>query len=305
MAEKKNSISVYLLRFLILIQLGVIVFLLLKQDEQKTIIVKNIDTTEKDSLELAAKIREFKLVGEDLKKLKEELLAMGINKDSIGAEMDQMLEALWQAEIGGAITIGDLNAEIAQSKKLLVMKDLQIKRLKEQSDSLSFEAKLLNSEREFKVQKITDMVNDNRELSVKLNIASRLKAENIKIAALGKKDKVIEKELYKAKDFVKLSVGFNFEDNKVAKKSKKVILMFRLLEAGTVVIFNESNGGGFFKTVEKDEIPYTLKQVIEFDNSKQQVNFVYQKESEYLSGTYKVELYADGYLIGESQFQVK
>ncbi len=305
MAEKKNSIAVYILGFLIFIQLGVIVFLLVTQDDQKKVIIQNVDTSQKDSLEIATKIEEFRLVGEELKKLKAEMLAMGINKDSIGAELDEMLEALWQAEMGGAITIGDLNAKIAKSKQLLVFKDLQIKRLKEKSDSLSFEAKVLNSEREFKVQKISDILNDNRDLSVKLNIASRVKAENIKITGINKKEKVIEKEVYKTKDLTKINISFNLEENKVAKKNKKIIIMFRLIEAGAVVIFNETNGGGYFKTEEKEELPYTEKQVIEFDNTKQVVNFIYQKESDYLSGVYKVELYADGYIIGESEFQVK
>jgi FtsZ-binding cell division protein ZapB len=305
MSENKSSTTVYILSGTILIQFGIIAYLLFHKNDQKEIIVQNTETIQKDSLEISAKMTEFKIVGEDLKKLKEEMLAMGINKDSMGAEMDAVLESLWEVEMGGAITLADLNAKVSQAKKLLVLKDLQIKNLKEKSDSLSFEAKVLKSETEAKTQRVRDMLEDTKQLSEKVSIAARVKAENIIITGFSRKDKVINKEIVKAKELSKLKINFNLADNKVTKKNTKISLMFRLIKANSVVIFSETNGGGYFQSSDNGELPYTGKQEIEFDNTNQEISFVYKNEPEYHPGIYKIELYADGYSIGESHFKLK
>ncbi len=305
MAEKRNSTIVYILTGIIVVQFGIILYLLLQQSEKKEIVIQNTDTINRDSLELASKLAEFKLVGDDLKKLKEEMLAMGIDKDSLGAEMDAMLESLWEVEMGGAITLADINNKLAQAKKLLVMKDLQIKNLKEKSDSLSFAAKVLKSERETQTQRITDMLDDTKQLSAKLTIAAKVKLENLIITGISKKDKVIDKEVVKAKELSKLYITFNLAENKIKKKNSKIDIMFRLIKANSVVIFSETNGGGYFKTTENQELPYTGKQVVEFDNTNQEISFIYSNKPEFRPGIYKVELYADGYSIGESQFKLK
>ena len=305
MTENKNSKIIYILCSIILVQFGTIFYLLFDHNDKEGDIAQNTHTILKDSLEIVTRIEEFKLVGEDLKKLKAEMLASGITKDIVGAELDEMLEALWEVEMGGAITLDDLNAKIAKAKKLLVAKDLQIKKLREKSDSLSFEAKVLQSERVSQTQKLTDMLDDTKELSEKLTIASRVKAENIKITGISKKEKAIDKETYKAKDLTNMKISFNIMDNKIAKKNSSITFLFRILKVGSEVIFSETNGGGYFKTAENEELAYTGKQVVEFDNTNQEINFIYKNESGYNSGIYKIELYADGYSIGESQFKVK
>ena len=42
-----------------------------------------------------------------------------------------------------------------------------------------------------------------------------------------------------------------------------------------------------------------------FDNTRQKLSFLYDKGSEYASGTYKLEVYTDDYLMGGAQFVVK
>jgi hypothetical protein len=305
MTQKQNSRTIFILSSIIVIQFGVIVYLLLDHNGNKLTVAQNTHTILKDSIEIVTKIEEFKLVGEDLKKLKAQMLASGITKDSIGTELDAMLEALWQVEMGGAITLDELNTKIAQAKKLLVVKDLQIKRLKDRSDSLSFQAKVLKSEREAQTQQLTEMLDDTKELSEKLSVASRVKAENIKITGISKKDKTVDKEVYKSKDLTKINISFRLADNKITKVNTPITLLYRIIKVGSVVIFDEMNGGGYFKTVDNENIPYTGKQEIQFDNSQQEVSFIYKAESEYAPGIYKVELYADGYSIGESQFKTK
>jgi cell division protein ZapB len=50
---------------------------------------------------------------------------------------------------------------------------------------------------------------------------------------------------------------------------------------------------------------YTAAQEILFDNTGQKLIFTYDKGSEYTAGTYQVEIFTDGYLMGTTQFEVK
>lgn len=305
MTAKKNSITVYVLSCVIVIQLAIIINLLLREQKKTIVIVQNIEQINNDSIEIATKTEEFKLVGEELKKLKEQMLTMGMADDSIGSELDDLLEALWNVEMGGAIDIDALNSKIASAKKLLVIKDLQIKKLKEESDSLTFEEKLLKSAKAAQIDQISEMLNDTRKLSAKVLVAARVKAENIEVTGYTKKGKVINSDSFKPKALGKISISFNLQENKFTKINADLSLRLRIIERGPIVHFDASEGGGYFTSSDGLELAYTAKQSLPFDNTKQLVTFVYEYKKEYNSGIYKVELYAENYSIGEAQFKVK
>ena len=90
----------------------------------------------------------------------------------------------------------------------------------------------------------------------------------------------------------------------MAKKDTKELIL-RIIEPSGTVLFDLSSGGGSFTNAEGKTDFYTDKQNVMFDNSKQTITFLYSKGSEYEEGTYKVEVYAQGYLIGEGSFVVK
>ena len=50
---------------------------------------------------------------------------------------------------------------------------------------------------------------------------------------------------------------------------------------------------------------YTAAQEILFDNTGQKLTFLYEKGSEYTSGDYTVDIFTDGYLMGQVRFTVK
>jgi len=89
----------------------------------------------------------------------------------------------------------------------------------------------------------------------------------------------------------------------VARKDTKQIIM-RLIEPNGSVLYDAATGGGFFNVDGKD-LPYTDKRSVKFENSRQQVGFVYVKGGEFKTGKHKIELYGDGFKIGETSFTVK
>ena len=96
---------------------------------------------------------------------------------------------------------------------------------------------------------------------------------------------------------------FNIAENKVAPIEGKKILV-RIIDENGQPIFDTTKGSGTFMLGNKEEF-YTSAQEILFDNTGQKLVFVYDKGSDYTAGTYLVEIYTDGYLMGSTQFAVK
>ena len=98
-------------------------------------------------------------------------------------------------------------------------------------------------------------------------------------------------------------MGFNLADNSVAPIEGKDIRI-RIIEPEGNVLFDVAHGSGTFMVKDREEF-YTAGQDILFDNTMQQITFLYDKGSEYITGDHIVEIYADEDLIGRKSFTVK
>ncbi|MFN7330993.1 MAG: chromosome segregation protein SMC, partial [Bacteroidota bacterium] len=127
-------------------------------------------------------------------------------------------------------------------------------------------------------------------------------AENIVVKALNEKGKERDSP-FKNRWFKKLKVEFNLAENKVAPIEGKKILI-RITDTNNQVIFDQGRGSGTFMLNNKEEF-YTAAQEILFDNTRQKLTFFYEKGSEYAEGNYLVEVFTEGYKMGEVRFEVK
>jgi hypothetical protein len=304
MEEKKKSPLVPILIGIIVLQLGIIAYLLFNTNEKSVVIQQQDEKIEADSAKIQSQLKELEDVNLALNRVKMDYAELGKTNDTLEQEISKLSKVIADVKAGRIRDAKQLNAKLAELKKLLDLKDAEITALRLESDSLKTTVGTLNKEKTEMNDSISALRNQKSELAQQVAIASILKAENVHITAITKKDKELEKDEYKAKDIYKLKVSFNLGDNKVARKDNKALIM-RLVEPSGSVLYDAALGGGFFTTSEGKEIPYTDKKTVKFDNSRQAVSFIYVKGNEYKSGTYKVELYGDGNKIGESQFVVK
>jgi cell division protein ZapB len=219
-------------------------------------------------------------------------------KDSLEIEKESLLDARTRSNK----QIRTLKARVEGYRELLVMKDTEISELKKVNSELVVENKELKTERNVLNQNLRKAKKTEEKLSEKVQIASRLEAENIVVAALSLKGNAREDE-FRARQIDKLKVEFNIAKNDVAPVSGKEILM-RIIDDNENVLFDVARGSGTF-VLDGKETFYTAKQEILFDNSQQVVSFLYYKGSEYLPGRYVMEIYTDGYRMGRKSFRVK
>lgn len=198
--------------------------------------------------------------------------------------------------------IKDLKDKVEGYELLLKNKDEEIDKLKSVNKELFTENSSLKSEKNQLGDSINRLAQTKDELASKVAIASQLKAENIKILAINERGKERESP-FKNKQVEKLKVEFNIAENNVAPIEGKKILI-RIIDENGQVIFDVARGSGTFMFNGKEEF-YTASQEILFDNTKQKLTYLYEKGSDYNSGTYALEIYADDYKIGSGQFVVK
>lgn len=302
-SPKKDNTKIILIVVIVAL-LGVIGYLLMQTNKQTEIIKVKDDKIQVDSVAFGAKVKEIEDLQLAYERIKQDREAMGLSNDSLNAEITRLNEYMVKVRRGDQRKIKELDAMIAKMKADVDTKDLELVALRAQNDTLKTNIVVLNKEKSIMNDTISSLNVKKTELQEKVEIASILRAENIRLVVINKKDKVVDKEEFKSKLVDKLRVEFTLGDNRVSRKDKKKIY-FRLVQPDASVLYDLATGGGFFNAADGKEIPFTLKQEVDFDNSKQKVSFVYVKGSPYKIGTHTIEVYHEGNKIGESSLIVK
>lgn len=292
--QKSNKVLIYVVAALAVLLVAALVVNFIRENNLRE---RNAELmvvyTKLDSIgsEMAQKIVEIEQLGGNIDTLT-------MMKDSLEMEKEGLLEARTRSNK----QITQLKSRVEGYRELLVMKDVEISELKKVNEELVVENKDLKTERNVLNQNLRDAKKTEEKLSEKVQVASRLEAENIVVAALNQKGKATEDE-FRARQIEKLKINFNIAKNDVAPASGKDIYM-RIIDDNDNVLFDVARGSGTF-VLDGKETFYTAKQQILFDNSLQAVNFLYDKGSEYLPGRYVMEIYTDGYRMGSKSFRVK
>lgn len=300
--EKPGRKRIALTGFIILLIAlnGVLLYLNLRNKEesaQKDVVIEAKDAElDATSAKLDSISRELDLRIAEVQKLGGDVASL----EKIKAELEADKKNLQNRS---AFSARKYEEKIKAYEEMLVSKDTEIAKLKTINEELFTENTTLKTQKNQLNESISAIEKDKQELAQKVAIASALKTENLSINAINERGKERERGEYRAKQIDKIKISFNLAENNVAQIESKDIYM-RLIEPDGAALFDLSTGGGTFM-VDGKETFYTAKQQILFDNTRQQVSFVYDKGNPYKSGKHIVELYADGYLIGQGSFVVK
>lgn len=297
-APKKNNktaIIITIMAIIIVFQFVKIYFDSQEKSELKTentTIEQEYATTlqrlEELKSELDERIAEIQKLGGDVTELQ-------MAKDEIDVELKR------QQRANGKV-IKELKDRVEGYEVLLKNKDEEIDKLKSVNKELLTENVTLKTEKNELGDSINRLSETKEALETKVSLASRLKVENIRILAVNERGKERESP-FRSKQVGQLKIEFNIGENNVAPiEGKKV--MIRIVDQANQVLFDVERGSGTFIYNGKEEF-YTSSQDILFDNSKQQLTYLYDKGSDYASGTYTLEVYTDDYLMGSGEFVVK
>lgn len=263
---------------------------------------------------------------EEIVETQTELNEAVLQLDSIGSALDQkileitrlggdvdtllMIKAELEGEKRKLLTsnsrnknaIADLKDKVDGYQELLVIKDQEIKVLKEQNEVLFTENTTLKVEKNQLSDSITSIAKTRDQLSEQVELASTLKVTGMKIFAVSSKGREREGE-FRNRHVENLRIEFTVSENRVAPIEGKGLLV-RVIAPDNNVLFDVTRGSGSFN-FEGREMFYTVKKEILYDRSSQKVTLLYNKGSKYALGKHTVEIYTDDYMMGRGSFVVK
>ena len=304
-----NSRSYLLAALLILAALNVLLLYFYYQERQ--------DNKTKDAT-IAAKTEEVLIAKTKLDSISAQLDAKIAEIQKLGGSIDSLMKVKIQLEKDkrelrnvSSFDSKKYNQKIRNYESLLAQKDEEIARLKEENgiltvrnDSLSQENNSLKTERQSLSDSVVSVASKNKELEEKVSIAAALRAETISVNAINARGKEKDGGSYKAKKIDKIHVAVRLAPNGLAKQEEKTVYM-RILDPSGAVVSDMATGSGEF-TYNNQGMIYTAKQNFTFDNSRQQVDFVYGRGGQrFNEGKHTIEIYCEGFRIGEGEFTVK
>lgn len=294
-STNKSAIIIALLSVIIIIQ-GVKWFLDAQEIQDKD---EKIASTEE---ELATTMQRMKQISDELDQRIAEIEKLGGNVAELELAKQEIQDELKRNQRASGRVIKELKDKVEGYEQLLKDKDAEIEKLQSLNKELLTENVTLKTQKNQLGDSIHRLTQTKEELATKVAIASQLKAENITITALNERGKERDSP-FKSKQVSQVKVVFNIAENEVAPVEGKKIIV-RVVDQNNQVIFDVARGSGTFMYNDKEEF-YTAAQEILFDNSRQQLTFMYEKGSTWESGSYTLEIYTDSYLMGKGEFVVK
>lgn len=267
--------------------------------QEKVDVKEELASTEED---LASTMQRLNDVNAELDLKITEIAKLGGDITELEKAKAEVMAELKRSNTRNSKAIKELKDRLEGYEELLKLKDDEIDKLKSVNKELYSENRTLKTKQNVLNDSLNRLTKNKDELATKVAIASQLKAENIALVSVSSKGK--EKEPpFRKKQLEKIKIEFTIADNRVAPIEGKKILI-RVIDENGQPIFDTTKGSGTFILEGREEF-YTAAQEILFDNTQQHLAFVYDKGSEYTAGTYRVEIYTDGYLMGTTQFVVR
>ncbi len=282
--------------FLGLVLLSVIgggIYYILHQRQQLSDMAVQMDVQKE---ELADEYNELSLQYEGYK--------FSVNNDSLVAKLEveqmkvqRLMEELRTVKSTNARRIGELKRELETLKTIMRGYVQQIDSLNRLNQKLTQENKEVTQKYQQATATVSQLSKEKEHLSERVNLASKLDASGIYVTGINKKNKST-KEIDKMEQ---IAISFKINKNITASTGEKIIYV-RIKKPDDDVLIKSRNN---VFTYENKEINYSAKRAIEYDGEEVPVS-IYWKIEEFLSpGTYRVDIFVDGNLIGSQSFKLE
>ena len=180
-------------------------------------------------------------------------------------------------------------------------------RLLDQVDSLMFANNILteekdsiNSQLEIQTSYNDTLVAQNMELARKVEIGGAINVENVNVTAMKMRSNGKYTETNKAQKTDAIKVEFRLIENEIAEPGDKEAYIVLKNPAGQVI-----NAKGTFEVEDGGEKKYTDQTVVNYSNADLDVVMLVERKGEkYEKGTYPIEVYVEGKMVGSANLEL-
>ncbi|MBN9381735.1 MAG: hypothetical protein J0H74_13280 [Chitinophagaceae bacterium] len=180
----------------------------------------------------------------------------------------------------------------------------QVAQLTQDNQQLTADKTQLTADKEKLTTDLQTTATAKQDLEKKVDIASTLNASNISITPMHERKDGKDKETTTARKVNKLVIGFDVS-NRIAQTGQTDVYVCITGPDGKPISVPALGSGTFSSRDEGDKV-YTAKVPVDFESGKSKsVQFAWKQNSEFQRGNYKIEIYHNGFKIGEGTRELK
>lgn len=199
------------------------------------------------------------------------------------------------AELGRAKTL------IASLNDKITSMEADIAQLKQDNQLLTNDNIVLKQDKETLSKDLATTTQVKQDLEKKVDIASTLNASNIVITPINVKSNGKEKVSTTAKRVDKFVVSFDV-DNRIIQSGSTDVYVVVLGPDGKAI----NTSAETFTTREEVAMPFTAKMPVDLETAKKKnVEFAFMPGANFIQGSYTVQIYQNGFLIGQGTRELK
>src|ERR1700761_6319549 len=215
-------------------------------------------------------------------------------------------------QIRGLLSKNNLTkAEEAKAQSLIKELNDKVSNLEQQVAQLTQDNQQLTADKQQLTQDKQQLTTDlstttaaKQDLEKKVDVASTLNASNIMITPMHERKDGKDKETTTARKVNKLVIGFDVS-NRIAQTGQTDVYVCITGPDGKPVSVPALGSGNFTTRDDGDKI-YTAKVPVDFEQGKMKsVQFAWKQNSAFQRGNYKIQIYHNGFLIGEGTRELK
>jgi peptidoglycan hydrolase CwlO-like protein len=198
----------------------------------------------------------------------------------------------------------ELAGQIAELNSKINNLEQEVARLTQENQVLTTEKTQLTADKEKLSTDLATTSTAKQALEKKVDVAITLNASNIAITPIDVRSSGKEKVTTTAKRVDKLVISFDV-DNRIADAGTTDVYVAVTDPEGKPVTV-EALGSGTFTTREEGDKFYTFKMPVNIETGKKShVEYPWKQNSGFKKGSYKIEVYHNGFKIGEGVRELK
>ena len=184
----------------------------------------------------------------------------------------------------------------ATNERLLI----EVDSLRLFNNLLTEEKDSINSQLEVQTNYNDTLVAQNMELARKVEIGGAINVENVKVTAMKMRSNGKYTETNKAQKTDAIKVNFRLLENEIATSGDKEAYIVLKNPKGQVI-----NAKGTFILEDGTEAKYTDQTIVNYENANLDVVMLVERKGEkYEKGSYPIEVYVDGKLVGGAKLEL-
>jgi len=211
-------------------------------------------------------------------------------------KVQRLLEELRTVKASNVKRINELKNELGTLRAIMRQYVIQIDSLNALNTQLRSENKVVTQRYTEEQLKTSALVEEKKALTTKITLASILEARNITVESLTEKGRKATKISKTAQ------LKFNFVINKnISASTGEKYIYLRILQPDESALVKKNDNVFLF---ENKYINYSARRPIEYEGEEVPVTIYWDVEEFLQPGSYRADVFADGYIIGSAKFNL-